>query len=91
MESYIVIKGKRIELSEESTNNIQKSLQPEPILIGDDNSQHKLRCGSFVEIGRGAVPEQLKSKCLVVSKGIKIVVEENDDFMFSQRILFFKE
>ena len=91
MQSYIVIKGERIELSEESANNIEQSLKKEPIEIGDYNSQFSLQLDSPVQIGKGAVPAELRGKCLVIKNGIKIVVEENDDFIFSQRILFFKE
>ena len=91
MESYIVIKGKRIELSEESANNIEQSLKKEPIEIGNYNSQFIFQVDSPVQIGKSAVSKELRSKCLVIKNGIKIVVEENDDFIFSQRILFFKE
>lgn len=87
-----MLSGKKIPLPEESARNIEKSLNEEPLIIGEDDSAHHFdKYFSPVQIGKNAVPKQLKSRCLVVRNNIKIVIEENDDLYFSQRILFFKE
>lgn len=89
MDNYIMLNGKKIPLFIESPNNIEKSLQP--ILIGKNDSCYDFVDDSDVQIGRGSVSKDLKGRCLVVKDGIRIVVEDNDSFIFTKRILFFKE
>jgi len=101
MENFMMIEGKRIELSDETVENLKKEfvkkedrfLRLERITDLTDHSCiiFEGEARSIVQIGTGCAPDELRNKCLVVQEGYTPRIEKNSDTMYPFYITFEKD
>lgn len=95
MENYLFIDGKKIELSQETVENLKKALSSDDLLrLELENGGCGFLKGEehcLIQIGRGCAPAGKEHLCLIVSKKLRPEIIENpDESSYPKAIIFHK-
>ena len=81
MDNYIVIEGKRIELSDELVSHIREQLHEGKYLSFVNDASNfdtkQMTMDEFCEIGKNAVPSKLVGRCMVLYDNYKWDIIDN--------------
>ena len=100
MENFMMIEGKRIELSDETVENLKREfVKKEDRFLTlrqciDPTNEFQIFKGiarGIIQIGVHAAPDELRNKCLVVQEGYTPRIEKNSDTMYPFYITFEKD
>jgi hypothetical protein len=81
MKNYLMIDGRKIELSDETVENFKEQLNDDGLAVFESDDFPCIFTGEMrhdCQIGGGVVPRTLQGKCLILSKAYEWEIIDND-------------